>query len=35
LLYQMLRKDGLNLGDSMPLSSEELADQLLEALTPE
>jgi energy-coupling factor transport system ATP-binding protein len=35
LLYQMLKKDGLNLGDSTPLSSEELADQLLEALSPE
>jgi energy-coupling factor transporter ATP-binding protein EcfA2 len=35
LLYQMLRKDGLNLGDSTPLSSEELAEQLWEALTPE
>jgi energy-coupling factor transport system ATP-binding protein len=35
LLYQMLKKDGLNLGDSTPLSSEELADQLLEALTVE
>jgi len=35
LLYQMLKKEGLNLGDSTPLSSEELADQLLEALTPE
>jgi len=35
LLYQMLRKDGLNLGGSTPLSSEELAEQLLEELTPE
>ena len=34
LLYQMLKKDGLNLSDTTPLSSEELADQLLEALTP-
>jgi energy-coupling factor transporter ATPase len=32
LLYQMLKKEGLNLGDRIPLSSEELADQLLEAL---
>ncbi len=32
LLYQMLKKEGLNLGDKIPLSSEELADQLLEAL---
>ncbi len=31
LLYQMLKKDGLNLGGNTPLSSEELADQLLEA----
>ena len=34
LLYQMLKKDGLNLSDITPLSSEELADQLLEVLTP-
>jgi energy-coupling factor transport system ATP-binding protein len=34
LLYQMLKKDGLNLSGTTPLSSEELADQLLEALTP-
>jgi energy-coupling factor transporter ATPase len=34
LLYQMLKKDGLNLGNTTPLSSEELADQLLEALSP-
>jgi energy-coupling factor transporter ATPase len=32
LLYQMLKKDGLNLNNSTPLSSEELAAQLLEAL---
>ena len=32
LLYQMLKKDGLNLGGNTPLSSEELADQLLETL---
>jgi energy-coupling factor transport system ATP-binding protein len=32
LLYQMLKKDGLNVGDNTPLSSEELADKLLEAL---
>jgi hypothetical protein len=34
LLYQMLKKEGLNLPDKTPLSSEELADQLLEALKP-
>jgi hypothetical protein len=33
LLYQMLKKEGLNLGEKTPLSSEELADQLLEALS--
>ena len=32
LLYQMLKKDGLSVGDNTPLSSEELAGQLLEAL---
>jgi energy-coupling factor transporter ATPase len=32
LLYQMLKKEGLNLGDKTPLSSEELAELLLEAL---
>ena len=32
LLYEMLKKDGLNVGDVTPLSSEELADELLEAL---
>jgi energy-coupling factor transporter ATPase len=32
LLYQMLRKDGLMLSDTIPLASEELADQLLEVL---
>ncbi len=32
LLYQMLKKDGLNLGGNTPLSSEELADELLETL---
>ena len=32
LLYQMLKKDGLNLSGKTPLSSEELADQLLETL---
>jgi hypothetical protein len=32
LLYQMLKKDGLILSGSTPLSSEELADQLLETL---
>lgn len=34
LLYQMLKKDGLKIGNTTPLSSEELADQLLEALSP-
>jgi hypothetical protein len=28
----MLKKEGFNLGDKTPLSSEELADQILEAL---
>jgi energy-coupling factor transport system ATP-binding protein len=32
LLYQMLKKEGFNLGDTTPLSSDELADQILEAL---
>jgi energy-coupling factor transporter ATP-binding protein EcfA2 len=32
LLYEMLKKEGLNLPGKIPLSSEELADQLLEAL---
>jgi energy-coupling factor transport system ATP-binding protein len=32
LLYEMLKKEGLNLNSKTPLSSEELADQLLEAL---
>ncbi|MGA2681211.1 MAG: ATP-binding cassette domain-containing protein [Candidatus Bathyarchaeia archaeon] len=32
LLYQLLKKDGLNIGKNMPLSSVELADQLLEML---
>jgi energy-coupling factor transport system ATP-binding protein len=32
LLYQMLKKDGLNLSGNTPLCSEELADQLLEML---
>jgi energy-coupling factor transporter ATPase len=32
LLYQMLKKEGFNLGDKTPLSSDELADQILEAL---
>jgi energy-coupling factor transporter ATPase len=31
LLYQLLKKDGFSVGDKTPLSSEELADQLLEA----
>lgn len=34
LLYQMLKKEGLKLGEKTPLSSQELADQLLEALSP-
>jgi energy-coupling factor transporter ATPase len=34
LLYQMLKKDGVYLKGTTPLSSEELAGQLLEALTP-
>ncbi len=34
LLYQMLKKQNLNLSDQTPLSSEELADQLLEELQP-
>jgi energy-coupling factor transporter ATPase len=32
LLHDLLKKEGLNLGSNIPLSSEELADQLLEAL---
>ena len=31
LLYQMLKKDGFDLGGKTPLSSDELADELLEA----
>jgi len=34
LLYQMLKKDGLNLPATTPLSSEELADQILETFKP-
>jgi len=34
LLYQMLKREGLKLPDTTPLSSEELAKQLLEALSP-
>jgi energy-coupling factor transporter ATPase len=34
LLYQMLKKEGLNLDDRTPLSSEELASQLLKELSP-
>lgn len=34
LLYQLLKNEGVNLGDKTPLSSEELADQILEALGP-
>jgi hypothetical protein len=32
LLYQQLKKEGFNLPDKTPLSSEELANQILEAL---
>lgn len=32
LLYKMLQKDGFNINKKTPLSSDELADQLLEAL---
>jgi energy-coupling factor transporter ATPase len=32
LLYELLKKEGLGLSSKIPLSSEELADQLLEAL---
>ena len=32
LLYELLKKEGLGLSDKIPLSSDELADQLLEAL---
>ncbi|HUK84629.1 MAG TPA: ATP-binding cassette domain-containing protein [Candidatus Acidoferrum sp.] len=34
LLYQMLKKDGLNISEVIPLSSDELADEILEALKP-
>jgi energy-coupling factor transporter ATPase len=34
LLYQMLRKEGMKLNGTMPLSSEELATLLMEALKP-
>jgi energy-coupling factor transporter ATPase len=34
LLYQMLRKEGMNLSDATPLSSEEMATLLMEALEP-
>lgn len=34
LLYQMLKKDGANIGDVTPLSSTELANQIREALNP-
>ncbi len=33
LLYQMLKKEGLKLGDNTPLSSEELADEIMEVLS--
>jgi len=33
LLYQMLKREGFNLGDKTPLSSEELVDEILEVLT--
>jgi energy-coupling factor transporter ATPase len=32
LLYKMLKKEGLNLSDTTPLSSEELANQILETV---
>lgn len=32
LLYQLLKKEGFQLGGKIPLSSDELAEQLLEAL---
>jgi hypothetical protein len=31
-LYQILKKDGVNLGDTIPLSSDEMANLLREAL---
>jgi len=34
LLYQLLKKENFNLTDKTPLSSEELADQIMEALGP-
>jgi len=34
LLFQMLKKNRFNLAEEIPLSSEELANQLLEALSP-
>lgn len=34
LLYQMLKKDGFEVGGKIPLCSEELAQQILEALGP-
>lgn len=34
LLYEELKKEGLSLGETTPLSSDELADQILEALKP-
>jgi len=34
LLYQLLKKENFNLTDKTPLSSEELADQILEAVGP-
>jgi len=35
LLYQMLKKGGFDIGSKTPLSSDELADELLEALSAE
>ena len=35
LLYQMLKKGGFDIGSKTPLSSDELADELLEALSTE
>jgi energy-coupling factor transporter ATPase len=34
LLYQMLKKEGMPIGDATPLDSEELAAEILEALGP-
>lgn len=34
-LYQMLKKEGVNLGDAVPLSSDEMAEEIKEALRTE